>query len=104
MPGVVVELMVAEGDVVEQGQVLVVLEAMKMQNPLQAEAGGVVTHVAVTAGDCGGRWGAAARSSRPGPTARTRVPRLTEVSGVGDYASPTPAARGGSHCVPGRTS
>ncbi len=51
MPGVVVELMVAEGDTVEAGQVLAVLEAMKMQNPLQAEAGGVVTHVAVAAGD-----------------------------------------------------
>ena len=51
MPGVVVELMVAEGDRVERGQTLVVLEAMKMQNPLQAEGDGVVTKVCAAVGE-----------------------------------------------------
>ena len=51
MPGVVVELMVAEGDRVERGQTLVVLEAMKMQNPLQAEGDGVVTKVRAAVGE-----------------------------------------------------
>ncbi len=45
MPGVVVDLRVAVGDVVEEGQVLVILEAMKMQNPLAAEGPGVVSKV-----------------------------------------------------------
>ena len=45
MPGIVVALKVAAGDVVEEGQVLVVLEAMKMQNPLVAESSGKITRV-----------------------------------------------------------
>jgi len=45
MPGVIVDVLVAEGDEVAAGQTLVVLEAMKMQNPIQAAAAGVVTKV-----------------------------------------------------------
>lgn len=57
MPGVIVDVLVAEGDEVEEGQTLVVLEAMKMQNPIRAEGAGVVTRVraekgvAVASGD-----------------------------------------------------
>jgi biotin carboxyl carrier protein len=44
MPGKVVRLLVAEGDTVEAGQGLLVVEAMKMQNELKAaKAGRVVT-------------------------------------------------------------
>ena len=50
MPGVVVAVMVAEGDRVEAGQTLLVLEAMKMQNPLQADEAGVVKRVLVEQG------------------------------------------------------
>lgn len=42
MPGVIVEVRVAVGHEVEQGQVLLVLEAMKMQNEIRAEGRGVV--------------------------------------------------------------
>jgi biotin carboxyl carrier protein len=45
MPGVVVEVLVREGDAVEPGQTLVVLEAMKMQNPIQADGPGKVLKV-----------------------------------------------------------
>ena len=45
MPGVVVEVMVSEGEMVEAGQSLLVLEAMKMQNPINAEAPGRVLKV-----------------------------------------------------------
>lgn len=45
MPGIVVEVKVGPGDEVEEGQALVVLEAMKMQNPLCAEAPGRITRV-----------------------------------------------------------
>jgi biotin carboxyl carrier protein len=42
MPGVIVEVRVEAGHTVEQGQVLLVLEAMKMQNEIRAEGRGVV--------------------------------------------------------------
>jgi biotin carboxyl carrier protein len=51
MPGVVVDVKVAEGDVVEDGQTLCILEAMKMQNPIPADGRAVVARVAVKAGD-----------------------------------------------------
>jgi pyruvate carboxylase subunit B len=50
MPGMVVRVLAAAGQVVEAGQGLVVLEAMKMENELRAPAAGVVQSVAVTAG------------------------------------------------------
>lgn len=51
MPGIVVDVKVAEGDAVAEGQTLVVLEAMKMQNPLLAEAPGTVTRVLCKKGE-----------------------------------------------------
>ncbi len=51
MPGRVVEVRVAAGDRVEAGQPMVVLEAMKMQNEIQAERAGTVVRVFVTAGE-----------------------------------------------------
>src|SRR6266576_3558950 len=50
MPGKVVSVLVAEGQVVEVGQALVVLEAMKMESTLAAEVAGRVTAVRATAG------------------------------------------------------
>lgn len=47
MPGAVVAIRVKPGDVVQAGQSVVVLEAMKMQNELTAHAGGVVTEILV---------------------------------------------------------
>ena len=51
MPGVVAEIMVAVGDEVEEGSTLVILEAMKMQNPLQAEGSGTVIGLHVQKGE-----------------------------------------------------
>jgi len=51
MPGKVVRVLVAEGDEMEAGQGLVVVEAMKMQNEMQAPKSGRVTSVTVAAGD-----------------------------------------------------
>jgi propionyl-CoA carboxylase alpha chain len=51
MPGGVVRVAVAAGDTVESGQLLVVLEAMKMEHAVHASAAGVVTEVKVTEGD-----------------------------------------------------
>jgi propionyl-CoA carboxylase alpha chain len=51
MPGGVVRVAVAPGDVVEAGQVLVVLEAMKMEHAVHAPAAGTVLSVEVAEGD-----------------------------------------------------
>jgi biotin carboxyl carrier protein len=51
MPGRVIEVRVAEGDRVEAGQVLVVLEAMKMQNEIRASSAGRVVRRQVQAGE-----------------------------------------------------
>jgi propionyl-CoA carboxylase alpha chain len=50
MPGLLVSLNVAEGDKVEMGQPLAVIEAMKMENILRAEKSGTVKAVNATAG------------------------------------------------------
>ena len=51
MPGLLVALNVAEGDKVEAGQPLAVVEAMKMENILRAEKAGVVKKVNAAAGE-----------------------------------------------------
>ena len=50
MPGKVVEVKVKEGQTVAEGEVLVVLEAMKMQNDLKSPLGGTVKRVHVQEG------------------------------------------------------
>jgi len=50
MPGRVVEVAVAAGDEVEAGALLLVLEAMKMQNEIRATRAGRVLRVDVEAG------------------------------------------------------
>jgi acetyl-CoA/propionyl-CoA carboxylase biotin carboxyl carrier protein len=51
MQGTIVKLLVAEGDAVEVGQSVLVLEAMKMENHISAEKAGTVKEVRVAAGD-----------------------------------------------------
>jgi len=51
MPGKVVRMLVGEGDAVEAGQGLVVVEAMKMQNEMKASRAGRVVEVRVRGGE-----------------------------------------------------
>lgn len=51
MPGVVVKVQVAVGDRVEEGQGIVIVEAMKMENDLRAEGAAIVKTIRVAAGD-----------------------------------------------------
>jgi len=51
MQGTVARIMVAEGETVETGQVLAVVEAMKMENPVRAPHAGQVTGLCVGAGE-----------------------------------------------------
>ena len=50
LPGVILEISVKEGDAVQKGQKIMVLEAMKMENEIMAGCDGTVTSVAVTKG------------------------------------------------------
>jgi len=50
MQGTIVKVAVAEGDVVAEGDLVVVLEAMKMEQPLTAHRSGTVTGLAAAAG------------------------------------------------------
>jgi biotin carboxyl carrier protein len=47
MPGMVIQVLVKEGDAVQKGQVVVVLESMKMQMEMRAPQDGTVAKVAV---------------------------------------------------------
>ena len=50
MPGNILKVNVNVGDAVKEGQVLVVLEAMKMENEIMAPKNGTVTQVVVSKG------------------------------------------------------
>jgi len=51
MPGLVLTIKVKEGDTVQAGQALLVMEAMKMENAITASYNGTVTKVYVREGD-----------------------------------------------------
>jgi len=51
MQGTIVKVLVAAGDAVEVGQTICVLEAMKMENAINADKSGTVREVRVSAGD-----------------------------------------------------
>jgi len=51
LPGVITEIKVAVGDEVQVGDTVIVLEAMKMANALQAEKAGKVTAICVKVGE-----------------------------------------------------
>ena len=51
MPGKVVEVFVGAGDSVDEGDSLIVLEAMKMENIIKATKSGEVKHVYASVGD-----------------------------------------------------
>ena len=51
MQGTIVKVLVSVGDVVEVGQAICLLEAMKMENAVAAEKDGVIKEVRVSAGD-----------------------------------------------------
>lgn len=51
MPGKILEVLVNVGDRVNEDDELLILEAMKMENPIYAPAGGTVKEIKVKAGD-----------------------------------------------------
>ena len=51
MPGKVVDVMVSEGETVEKGHALVILEAMKMENLIKASADATIKAIKIKQGD-----------------------------------------------------
>ncbi len=51
LPGVILDIKVAVGDQVKVGQTVAILEAMKMENNINAECDGVITAIKVSKGD-----------------------------------------------------
>ena len=51
MPGTILSINVAAGDAVKRGQVLMVLEAMKMENEILSPRAGTIVSVSVNVGD-----------------------------------------------------
>ena len=51
MPGMITQVLVAEGDTVEVGQPLAIMEAMKMENEVRSPLSGTVRKVCVAVGD-----------------------------------------------------
>ncbi|MBN1451847.1 MAG: biotin/lipoyl-binding protein [Anaerolineales bacterium] len=51
MPGMVVSILVKEGQEIEKGQVLLILESMKMQNELKSPRAGTIGRLRVKAGE-----------------------------------------------------
>ena len=51
LPGVILDIKVAVGDQVKAGQTVAILEAMKMENNINAECDGVITAIKVSQGD-----------------------------------------------------
>jgi glutaconyl-CoA/methylmalonyl-CoA decarboxylase subunit gamma len=50
LPGTITEVFVRPGDEIETGQVMLVIEAMKMKNSIRAVRGGIIAEVLVSAG------------------------------------------------------
>jgi len=51
LPGSITKLEVGKGDIVEKGQLLLIMEAMKMENRVLADRAGVVENIRVQQGD-----------------------------------------------------
>jgi len=51
MQGTIIKVLVAEGDLVDVGQTLCVLEAMKMENQISSDRAGKVKELDVSVGD-----------------------------------------------------
>ena len=65
MPGAIFQVRVKEGQSVQAGQVLIVMEAMKMESPVNAPINGTVARILVREGDNVGEGDVLVEISRP---------------------------------------
>ncbi len=51
MPGVIIEIKVSKGDDVKKGDILMILESMKMENSIKTSVDGIVSSIYISQGD-----------------------------------------------------
>ena len=51
IPGTILDILVEPGQIVSKGELLMILDAMKMQNQIKCKMGGIVKNVLVKKGD-----------------------------------------------------
>jgi len=51
MPGLILDIMIAEGDAIQEGDSILILEAMKMENVIKAEGEGIIKSINHKVGD-----------------------------------------------------
>ena len=91
IPGRVLDVAVRAGEVVEAGQRVLVIEAMKMQNELRAPRGGVVTEVRVAAGQTVELGDLMLTIADAAPASSVEA-STAPATGGGDPGDPTPVA------------
>jgi biotin carboxyl carrier protein len=78
MPGKILKVLVRDGDLVDAGQPLVVIEAMKMETTLAAETAAVIKRVRVAVGETVDHGAVLIElSPAPGPSAGESAPRAS---------------------------
>ena len=92
MPGLVLRVEVEKGQDVAQGQGLLIVEAMKMENELRAQAAGRVRHVRVAAGESVRRGDILVEFERAGEDGRD--PARDDRDGAADDRPRTPGDSG----------
>ncbi len=90
MPGAVIQVLAHEGDEVDRGAVLFILEAMKMEHPVRSPGQGIVREIRVTAG---AQVAAGAVLAVIGPAAEAgNLPGASSGSSSGPEAEPEAAS------------
>ena len=51
MPGLILDILVQEGQIVEKGETLIILEAMKMENSIKSQGAGAIRMINIKKGD-----------------------------------------------------
>lgn len=51
MPGVIIEIKVSKGDDIKKGDILMILESMKMENSIKTSVDGIVSSIFISQGD-----------------------------------------------------
>ena len=100
LPGTITKVVVSDGQKVKKGDVLVIMEAMKMANDIVAEADGTIKKVVVTVGQSVNQGEALVEfqaDAQAAPAAPAAKPAAAPVAPQTAPAAPKPAA--GASCV-----
>lgn len=95
LPGTITEVKCSVGQKVKAGDTVIILEAMKMQNNIEAECDGVIQQVLVSKGDSVLEGSPMVVIAAEGVPAAASAPAAAPVAAAPVAAAPAPAAAGG---------